>query len=80
MTSITFSPEASDSLNTALDAISGFTVQVTPEEGVPFDATLIGPDHDAGWVGTILVRRYDEERGTSVGPTFSVVAKDIEVY
>jgi hypothetical protein len=82
---IEFTPEASDSYNAAVRAIAGFTVEITPEDDVesfsePFDAVIIGPDVDAGWAGTVRVRRFNEETSEAEGEAFSVVARSILVY
>jgi hypothetical protein len=80
---IEFSAEAGDSYNTAVLHLAGYTADVTHVEdldGVTERCvTIIGPDYDAGWYGTIRVREFNEATGEAEGGVFSIVAEKIVV-
>lgn len=90
---IEFSPEAGDAYNSAVAGMAGWCVEVTldvddepwerqglkGDEPATFTATLIGPDYDAGWYGTVKVQRWNDAHGDDLCPVESVIAKRIYV-
>ncbi len=79
MLTLSFDYEAGETYERLLRELAGLTVRITPEEGEPFDATLIGPDVTAAGYGTVRVRCIEDD-GARIGQAFSVDAKDIYIY
>lgn len=90
---IEFSGEAGDAYNSAVAGMAGWCVEITldvsdeaweqaglkGDEPAMFTATLLGPDYDAGWYGTVKVQRWLDADGTKLGPVESVIARRIYV-
>lgn len=90
---IQFSPEAGDAYNSAVAGMAGWCVEITldvddepwerqklkGDEPAMFTATLIGPDYDADWYGTVKVRRWLDDSGDVLADEESVIAKRIYV-
>lgn len=80
MATITYGDEASESFAHNLQHIAGYTVRITPKDGEPFDAVVIGSARDeTGDHFGVLVRRWTHDEGM-VGERFVVVVKDIHIH
>ena len=82
---IAFKDEAGDSFDQMINRLEGYTVKVFPEgtgrdQGRGFDAQLVGVDKDAGWHGTLIVRRINPLDRDVLAPAESIVVHRIEVY
>lgn len=73
---LAFSGEAYDTLATVLEGLSSLVVEITPGEGEPFDAVLIGPDYDANDYAAV---KYRDLFG-AIGPVKNIIASRIYVY
>ena len=87
--SITFTGEAFETFRAAvtrmilsLPGSARYFTQITPAEGEPFDAWLIGVDYDAEMGDTIKIVRNDDNgsTGPELGIVESVRADRIHVY
>jgi hypothetical protein len=74
---IEFSGEAYDTQDNVVGRLAGFTVEVRPLSGKPFDAVIVGP---ADGSDLVHVRLWDEDECKGTGPTFAVEADEIYVY
>ena len=59
---IVFEGEAYESFQNALTRMHGYGCTITPTEGEPFDAILLGPDSDAEDGATIQYLAVDESK------------------
>lgn len=85
--SISFSGEASENFEKALDGMYGWIVRITPREGEPFDAVLARatPDDEvaAQWLDSVTFQRVDLNDAPvpdSFGPLESTRVRDVYVY
>lgn len=76
----TFSGEAYEWFRGLADRGEGLCVCVTPQEGDPFDAELVGGDWESEWGDSIRVRRWNDHHSHGEGPIFSVRVRNIHIY
>jgi hypothetical protein len=76
--SISFGEGAEETFENIVDNMRNYCVQVTPQEGEPFDAELLGSGAD--WLDAVRVRTWDEADAEGKGEPFEVRVKDILVY
>lgn len=83
--SISFSGEASEAFADWLTGRRNWYVRITPQEGEPFDAVLVGPGIDSGkseWYDSVEYLDVDEGKVMPIaGATPKIVrVVDVHVY
>lgn len=85
---INFSDDAGETFQDLLrNNFQGYCVEITPaedgkqyEEGIPFDAAIVGPDDASEWYDALLVRGWNEDLGEAEGEPFSVRVASLTIY
>lgn len=78
---IAYAGGAYASFQDTVDRLRNYTVRVTPGEGEPFDAIVLGPDRASEWVDAVIVAEDDDKDGIPTpGSVRSVRVAELYVY
>lgn len=84
--SISFSGEAGESFAARIDGLATYAVRITPQEGEPFDAVIVGSGQDVvedgnGWYDAVRFWRADEDGLPLTNAIPEVLrVRDVHVY
>ena len=80
---ISFNEEAGETFDRILNELQGLAGEVTPEGDDATDAIpcmIGGVDFDAGWHGTIQIRRWDFDADKALGDWESIAVDHVHIY